>query len=331
MSLPLAAAVILGFAPMLLFAWIIYGLDRFEKEPLALLGGVFTWGAVVAAGAAFLLNSALQVGIYLFTHSEAAANFATSSLVAPITEETLKCLAVLLVFVIFRSEFDSPLDGIVYAAITALGFAATENAYYIYTLGYLPDGWAGLLQLAFIRIVLVGWQHPFYTAFFGLGLALARLRRRGWARLGWPLLGFGIGVVLHGAHNLLAYRLDGIRGFLLGAVLDWGGWLLMFLVILWAIWRESQWLTQRLREEVQLGIISPAQYRAAISLTGQIAARLQALLDGRWRTTTRFFQVCAELAYKKEQLATLGEERGNSHTIASLRQELARLATKVAT
>ena len=50
-------------------------------------------------------------------------------MIAPIIEESLKGLAVLLVFLLFRKEFDSILDGIVYAAITALGFAATENSH----------------------------------------------------------------------------------------------------------------------------------------------------------------------------------------------------------
>ena len=41
----------------------------------------------------------------------------------------------------------------------ALGFAATENAYYIFNMGYLVNGWQGITQLSVIRILLVGWQH----------------------------------------------------------------------------------------------------------------------------------------------------------------------------
>jgi hypothetical protein len=39
---------------------------------------------------------------------------------------------VLAVFLFFRNEFDSLLDGIVYGGITALGFAATENVLYLF-------------------------------------------------------------------------------------------------------------------------------------------------------------------------------------------------------
>jgi RsiW-degrading membrane proteinase PrsW (M82 family) len=121
--------ILLGFLPMLFFAWIIYWVDRYEKEPKILLGVVFLWGAVVAAGVAFFINTLLGVGIYMFTGSEAIAELTTGSLIAPIIEECLKGFAVVIVFLVFRREFDSILDGIVYAAVAALGFAATENAY----------------------------------------------------------------------------------------------------------------------------------------------------------------------------------------------------------
>ena len=58
-----------------------------------------------------------------------------------------------------------------YAGITALGFAATENFFYIYTYGYREQGLAGILSLFLIRVILVGWQHPFFTMFTGIGLA----------------------------------------------------------------------------------------------------------------------------------------------------------------
>jgi RsiW-degrading membrane proteinase PrsW (M82 family) len=136
----LILSLFFGFVPMLFFAWVLYWLDRFEKEPKILLGGVFIWGALVAAGMAFVVNTLFGMGVYFFTGSEIATELATGSLVAPPVEETLKGLAILLVFFLFRREFDSILDGIVYAGIAALGFAATENAYYIYNFGYLEGG-----------------------------------------------------------------------------------------------------------------------------------------------------------------------------------------------
>ena len=42
-----------GFVPVFIFAWIIYWMDRYEKEPKILLGAVFLWGADRGCGAGF--------------------------------------------------------------------------------------------------------------------------------------------------------------------------------------------------------------------------------------------------------------------------------------
>src|SRR5512135_903381 len=146
-----------AFVPTFFMPALVYWLDRYEKDPLALLGAAFFWGAVVAAGGAFVINTIFGIGIYAVTGSGDVADQATASLVAPFVEEGLKGLAVLIVFLAFRSEFDSILDGIIYAGITALGFAATENVLYIYENGYVQSGWQGLWQLVFIRDLVVAW------------------------------------------------------------------------------------------------------------------------------------------------------------------------------
>src|ERR1041384_2014156 len=172
-------ALFFGFVPMFLFAAFVNWLDRYEKEPKLLLGAAFLWGMVIAAGGAFILNTAFGIGIYVLTGSEGTAEFGTTSIIAPIIEEGLKGLAVLAVFYMVRSEFDSILDGIVYASITAMGFAAIENVLYIYRNGFLESGWEGFWTLVVIRVFLVSGMHPFFTSFTGIGLAVSRLSRNG--------------------------------------------------------------------------------------------------------------------------------------------------------
>jgi protease PrsW len=319
-------SLMLGLLPMLVFAWVIYWLDRYEKEPLLLLGGVFLWGAIGAATAAFVINTLFGVGVYLFTSSEAATDLATGSLIAPVVEETLKGLAVLTIFLLARSEFDSYMDGIVYAGIVALGFAASENVYYIYSHGFLEGSYGGLLWVAFVRICLVGWQHPFYTSFFGIGLALSRMNRSATVKVFAPLCGLAVAIILHSLHNTIGSLIHGLSGIVAEAAFDWSGWSLMFLFILWATARERTWIVQHLCEEVDLGLITPSQYQTACSAWAQTMARFTALLNGRFRVTNRFYQVCGELAQKKQQRQTLGEESRNSERIELLRIELTNLA-----
>lgn len=321
-----AFSLFFGFVPMFFFACLVYWTDRFEKEPKILLVGVFLWGALVAAGGAFFINTVLGLGIYVFTESEAATNLATGSIIAPFIEESLKGMAVLLVFLLFRREFDSILDGIVYAAIAAIGFAATENAYYIFNYGFVENGLGGGIFLVFVRVILVGWQHPFYTAFIGIGLALARLNRSILVKVIAPLSGWLAAVVIHALHNTLANFISDLGGLLLGTLIDWGGWLLMFLFVVWALYREQRWIAQQLREEVTLGIITLTHYQIACSLWRQSAVRWKAMFSGRYRATERFYQTCAELAHKKQQFVSLGDEEGNTVIIQNLRAELSSLA-----
>lgn len=323
-------SLILGFIPMFLFAGFVYWLDHYEKEPRQLLGGAFVWGAVIAAGAAFLINTFIGAGIFVFTGSEAIAEWTTGSIVAPVVEEILKGTAVLLVFLFFKREFDSILDGIVYAAITALGFAATENTYYIYTFGYLENGFAGLWNLAFIRIILVGWQHPFYTAFFGIGLALARMNRSTSLKILYPLAGLAVSMLLHGFHNTIPGLIPGLAGIAIGAFFDWSGWLVLFAFILYMISRERQLLRTELAAELNAGILTETQYRTASSTWAQLSASISALGTPKFHHTRHFYQLCAELAHKKHQFNHLGDEKGNQEIITYLRTRLQELASQMA-
>ena len=325
--MPLLVSIFFGFVPMFLFAGFINWLDRYEKEPKALLGAAFLWGVVIAGGGAYIINTVLGLGVYIVTGSEGATDFATASIIAPFVEESLKGLAVLVVFLLFRREFDSILDGIIYAGITALGFAAIENVLYIYNYGYQQGGWTGLWQLVFIRVILVGWQHPFYTAFTGIGLAIARMNRNVLVKIIAALGGYAMAVAAHAFHNTFGSLIGGVEGLAIGTFVDWIGWSFMLIFIVWMVISERNVLKRYLQEEVKNGLISSAQYHTALSFA-QTAARLEALTSGNYFATARFYQVCGELAHKKEQLAKLGDERGNQALIQKLRGELTQLAPR---
>ena len=321
----LIGAIFFGFVPMLLFAAFVNWLDRYEKEPKALLGAAFVWGVVIAGGGAFILNTAFGMGIYALTGSSGAAEFGTTSIVAPIIEEALKGLAVLVVFFLFRKEFDSILDGIVYAAITAMGFAAIENVLYIYRNGYLEGGWEGFWVLVMVRVVLVGWMHPFFTAFTGIGLAIARMSRNLLVKILAVPTGYAAAVFTHAFHNTFSRLIGGFEGLVAGTFVDYVGYALMLAFIVWVVVYERNLLKRHLLEELQKGYISQSHYNSAISFF-QTNAHLSALLSGNYLKTARFYQVCGELAHKKEQYARLGDEQGNMGIIEKLRSELVTLA-----
>lgn len=321
-----ALSVILSFVPAFFYAWIVYWLDRFEKEPARLLFGAFIWGALVATGGAIIWTSVLQLSAEALTGDAALADFTGTTLFAPIVEETLKGLAVTIIFLAFPHEFDSVLDGMVYGAITALGFAATENLLYLYFAGYGDGGYLSLLVLFVLRVILGGWGHAVYTAFIGVGLAVARLRPGRAIKIIAPLVGWLVAVFLHALHNTMATLLAGnfgLGGLAATLAVDWIGWAIALSVAIWAILRERRWISEYLQEEVDQGTISAGQYQTACSLRRQVGARL------RSRESRRFYEICSELAQKKHQLAVVGDEGGNSARITRLRAELAQLAPLV--
>ncbi len=317
-------SIFLGVVPMALYALVLTWFDRYEKEPPLLLFGVFMWGAIVAAGSALIINTVFDLGL-MFVVGDTLASIGTAVFVAPLVEETVKGLAVFGVFLYFRHEFDSTLDGILYGSMVGFGFAATENVNYIFT-GYGEGGLAGLAFTTFVRAIVIAFLHATLTSFTGMGFAAARLNR-GWVRWVAPFLGYLVAIFAHGFHNALASTGNLLICFL-GSVIDWLGFFGLFAFILYLVWREGQIMREQLREEVGLGHLSEAQYRTACSVLGQMATRWGALAGGRWRQTTQLYDKCGELAFKKYQRVRVGAEAGAETRIAKLRSDIAALSTQ---
>jgi hypothetical protein len=205
-----------------------------------------------------------------------------------------------------------------------MGFAAIENVLYIYRNGFQEAGWEGFWTLVFIRVLLVGWMHPFFTAFTGIGLAIARLTPNVLIKIIAVPAGYTVAVLTHAFHNTFSTLVGGGGGFLLGLLADYFGYMCMLAFIIWMIIHERNILKRHLVEEVKNGLISPQQYNSAISFF-RTNTLLSALSSGTFRQTTRFYQVCGELAHKKEQFVKMGEERENTKIITQLRGELVQL------
>lgn len=325
--IPFLLSILAGLLPMLFFAWLLYRLDRFEREPFILLAAVFAWGAVIAAGFAFIINTFFNVSLNWILSSKSAATLTVSTLIAPPVEETLKGLAVLLVFLLFRTEFDSILDGILYAGVTALGFAAAENTLYIYQHGYLEGGWQGFAVLTAIRVLLVGWQHPFYTAFIGIGLAIYRSSRH--YTLQWiaPLTGWIAAILLHTLHNLFAALTTEISGLTRAAAWDWTGYLGLLIYLLLLRRQEKRWLRRYLEEEISFNTLSQEQFEAISSGANHLLLLLKARLQGRGRKMKKFIQLCGELMHRKRHLAENIALPQTSPQLTELRKQIQTLGS----
>jgi len=200
---PFLIALLLALLPVPLLIAVVLLLDRLEPEPRGNLVLCFAWGAGVAALLAAVINTA---GLLFITQPELGTSngeFFSATFGAPLVEETLKGAVLFWLLWRRRPEFDGPTDGIMYAAMTGLGFAMMENiGYYISALVRPEVGGAQLLGYTFVfRGLLSPFAHPAFTSITGIGVAYAATHRRaGWAAAA-GLLG---AMTLHGLWNGLS-------------------------------------------------------------------------------------------------------------------------------
>ena len=196
--------LLVAFGPALLLLFYFAFRDRFEPEPEEQLARVVhagIWAAFVAAGVE------LGLEFLLFLNDE----FAQAVVIAPLVEEPAKLLAVLLT--VYRTkDFNEPMDGIVYAAAAALGFAAAENFFYLLEalgveLGAI-EGEAGFVPTLVVRTLLSVPGHALFTALPGaaLGIGLIPALQDSPATRQLLLLGgLGLAMVSHGLFNYITF------------------------------------------------------------------------------------------------------------------------------
>ncbi len=108
-------------------------------------------------------------------------------------------------------------------------------------------------------------------------------------------------------------------------MVDWGGLLLLMLVAFFVLRKEGRWIERGLVEEVRRGSLSYEEWELLRSAGQRLLVRWQALQRGgvpAYRSVGHYFQCATELAFKKQHLRTLGDERGNLAEIQRLRQVL---------
>ena len=317
-------SLLAGVVPTAIYAAIIWWFDRYEKEPLWLLAVTFLWGAIPAIILALIVELILGIPVSVLGEG-LLAEVVESGGVAPVVEEIAKAAPLLGLFVFLRREFDNVLDGIIYGALVGFGFAMTENMLYFLS-SLFTEGWAEWGIIVFLRAIVFGLTHAFFTSLTGAALGFARLSRVAWEKWLVPPFGLGLAIAFHAIHNIGASLAEwNCLTILFSFLTDWGGVLVIFVVMLLAAQQEKKWLTQELKEEVASGVLSQADYALTVSYQRRFGARWEALLGQswqRWRQLGRLFHLATELAFKKYQLRTAGDGEDTRVTIGRLRNQI---------
>jgi hypothetical protein len=163
----------------------------------------------------------------------------------------------------------------------------------------------------------------------GLGIAIARLSPNLGVKLTAPILGWLTAVFLHFMHNLTVRQGGVLVCFTL--LFDWGGIILLLIIMLWALLQERSWLKRYLAHEVKHGILTTNQYETAVSGHRRFLFSLDLLLSKGFRanrTSAGFFHRCSELAYKKHH-QFLFKDKKSAAAIQKLRREIQALSQEL--
>jgi RsiW-degrading membrane proteinase PrsW (M82 family) len=167
-------------------------IDRFKREPWFLRLAAFLWGAIIAIPPAVFVEQFIDgiISNWWGVYPNIALHSFLQGLDAGVTEETIKGLGLLLLFIVLRDQFDNVTDGIVYGALIGAGFAMVENV-----VNFVNP--RDLLGLIVGRIVLGWFCHSTFTVCFGAALGYIRHTRVRWQKIVIPLLGYLLAVGLH--------------------------------------------------------------------------------------------------------------------------------------
>ncbi len=253
-------------------------LDRYEPEPVRLLVLAFAWGALVATGAAVVLQSVDAV-------VNGSSAVWSAVVMAPITEEAGKGIFVLMLLWARRHVIDGVLDGLVYAGLVGIGFAFTENILYFagaYTgspdLG--PGGLSSATSLFVLRGIFSPFAHPLFTSAIGIGVGIMVSTRSRWLRVVAPVLGYVVAVLLHASWNGSAF-LEGGRFFVLTYLFAMvPGFLVLVGLAIWFRVREGRILTRAMTDLALRGYIHPDEVPWLVRLPARRSARANAALRG---------------------------------------------------
>lgn len=251
------------------FAAIVW-IDRWEPEPPMLMLGAFLWGAGGATASALLLNDAMT-GLGHLLLNPNTATFTSRAVLGPVVEESTKALFVLALWFRRRSEFNGLVDGVVYAALTAAGFAFMENIFYFgkaFVVGGLGGVSGGVVAVFILRGVLAPFSHPLFTSMVGLGIGLAAQTNDKVMRVVWPITGFLAAVFLHGLWN--ASTLFGASRFLnIYFMIMVPIFVCTMLVVVWQRKREQRIVAQQLPVLLRAGLIVRSEMELLSTLAGR--------------------------------------------------------------
>ena len=195
--------LLLAIAPVLIIIVYIYCKDKYEKEPKGLLLLSFIFGAVVSIIITTILYIGFDILLPLEDDFSILQQFVKAFFVVALVEEFSKYVMVRY-FAQTKPAFNEPFDGIVYAVMVSMGFAATENVFYVL------EGGPGV---AVLRAFTAVPAHATFGILMGYFMGKAKFSKN---RIRLNLYGLALAILFHGAYDFFLF-INFIPGIWIGA------------------------------------------------------------------------------------------------------------------
>lgn len=290
---------IMALVPLAIVFIGVRWIDRWEPEPRAAIVFAFLWGAAMAVFIALAVGAEIDNVINSLGGPGSGYEFFGAAIQAPIVEEGAKGLGLLLIFWFARKHFDGPVDGVVYAAWVAGGFAFTENILY-FGQALIESG--GVIEIFLIRGLMSPFAHVMFTACTGIALGLAARRASALGAIGYFLLGLIPAILLHALWNGALFFVNDFYGYYLLVQVP----LFVGAIFLVSYLRrqEAQLTFARLSEYAAAGWFNPAEVPALATRDGRRRAMAWARTNGVAPAMKRYTHAATRLAFARQRVIT---------------------------
>ncbi|MFD6268808.1 PrsW family intramembrane metalloprotease [Nocardia asteroides] len=250
-----------------LFWWFVAHIDRYARQPTALLVAAFCWGGFAATWAMASYANTAVLSIYGKVFGHAWAQDWGAALTAPFTEETAKGFGLLLFIALAPRLIRTAFDGFIVGAFLGLGFEIIEDIAYGMNSGAAQFGANQVdasMGTVVLRVATGATGHLLYTALFCAGLVYLLGRPAEPRRVGRGLGLMAVAMLLHGCWdamgNVGSSALAAI-GFILAITVV--ALTIAAVVFRTTVPREREFLAQILAPEVEAGTVTEQEAEAA--------------------------------------------------------------------
>jgi protease PrsW len=297
---------LMAFIPLAIVFLGVRWIDRWEPEPRLAVLFAFLWGSAVSVIIALVVGSGVDPVITLVSQGDDVVfEFIGAAIQAPLVEESAKGLGLLLIFFVARKYFDGPVDGVVYAAWVAGGFAFTENILYFGSqlldagTAFSPD----VAYIFFVRGVMSPFAHVMFTMFTGLALGFAA--RRGLSvvgAIGFFIIGLIPAMLLHALWNGALFFVNDFFGYY--AIVQFPLFVLAIILVRFLRRQESKLTFDRLNEYASVGWFAQDEIAALATPRGRRQALEWAGRHGRRPAMKRYIRDATQLAFTRQRIVT---------------------------